>query len=112
MLPETIDDLQALFSEKQAYVTEKRLSGDVYVFPETYIRVLRESFVNDCLSKMGEEEYQLTMDFIEYQNTGAINNEAVVELDKWLVNIVNCEPNPVANGCFNEPDHTYNDCGV
>jgi len=104
--------LQELFSEKQAYVTENRLDGKITVFPETFIRVFREALSTDCMAKMSEAEYKLAMDFIEYQNTGVINDEAVVDLDSWVMNIINCDPNPVINGCYKQEDHTYQDCGV
>ena len=112
---EEYDDLQELFSEKQSYVIEPRLQGDITIFPETFIRVLREAFSTGCMSKMGEEEIQLVRHLIAYEediDTPGINTGVVEDLDGWIMNIINCEPNPVINACFLQPDHTYNDCGM
>lgn len=114
MTSEMLNTLQTLFSEKQAYVIESRMDGDIIIFPETFIRLLRETFTTDCMAKMSEEEVSVTQDFIRYQDgdTTNMNLDVMSALDTWIMNIINCEPNPVVNACYTQADHIYKNCGA
>lgn len=104
--------LQTLFSERQPYVVQQRLGEPITIFTDVFIRVLRESFTTGCMVKMSEEEVALVNDLIEYQNTGVNTLEATINLDEWLVKLVNCEELPNTNDCSLTSEHTFNPCGL
>jgi hypothetical protein len=105
-----------LFGENEPYVVERGIDGKVYIFNEHFITTVRGALTNGCMAKMNTDEEELFMAFIDYQNgSGARDitrdDNAVVEaLDKWLVNSMNCIPNPVVNACYDAETHTWVEC--
>jgi len=103
------EQLQGVYSERDPYIEEVRLDdAGIVIFDETFIGLLRKGFSTNCVIDMSEDEQQLLFEFIDYQN-GTYDDKYVTALDQWLVNLVNCTPNPVIAGCSGT-SFSYTDC--
>jgi hypothetical protein len=103
------ETLQGIYSERDPYIEEVRLdtAGKV-IFDPIFINLVRKGFSTDCISDMSEDEQQFLFEFIDYQD-GTYTDKYVIALDQWLMNIINCVPNPTINGCAGT-SVTFTDC--
>ena len=102
-------ELQGIYSERDPFIEEARLDdAGVVIFDGRFIDLLRKGLSTNCISDMSSNETELLYEFIDYQN-GTYEDKYVVALDQWLVNIVNCTPNPVIAGCSGTA-FSYTDC--
>lgn len=102
MMACTLALLQEIYSEREPYVDQIRLGGNVVIFDDVFIRLCIEAFLDGCLLKMSEDELALFQDFIAYEEgTLATPSNAVIKLDLWLSNMANNIENPTLGECTN-----------
>jgi len=106
-----------LFGENDPYIVERFLGGKVIIFNIHFITTVREAMTTGCMAKMNTAEENLFTKFIRYQEGSVYRDitqgedEVMEALDAWLVRGVGCQTQPVVNGCFDKPTHTWNTCG-
>lgn len=110
MLDCELDQLQDVYRERSPYTIMESTSGSVFVFNYSYITLLREALTNGCMVNMSTAEKNMTYGFISYQNGGDAT-PALVALDKWMVNLVDCIDNPSLADC-ESAGFTFNTCGA
>lgn len=101
--------LQGVYSERDPFIEEVRLDDSgVVIFDDTFIRLLRKGLATNCVSDMSEDELELLYEFIDFENA-IYDDKYVRALDQWLVNLFNCDANPVIAGC-SATTITYTEC--
>lgn len=104
-----IAELQEIYSERDPYIEEVRLDNSgVVIFDSVFINLLRKGLATNCISDMSSDELDFLYEFIAYEN-GTYEDKYVIALDQWLINLVNCNPNPVIAGCSGT-SFSYTDC--
>lgn len=96
-----IDALKAIYSEREAYVVERRFGNEdgIIIFDQTYIDLLMRAFDTGCMAAMSSDEVKLTDNFVNYED--AIYEDAyVIALDIWLSNLVNEIENKTIGECY------------
>lgn len=112
-LQDSVYDAKELFGENTPYRIELRMSGNVTIFNDHFIRTAREALTNGCMAKMSTVESALFIRFVEYQNGSDYrditreDNEVLVALDQWFMDDLNNIPHPGVNACFDSPTHVW-----
>jgi hypothetical protein len=100
------------------FIAEQRLGYVKYIFDTDFLHLVRYALSTDCISELNEQQLDLFMTWVNY-NTALMNDESyylrddpVLSLDKELIKITECIPDPGEIICGNAELHTYTACAT
>jgi len=107
-----------LFGANRPFIKESGLHGPTVIFNDHFIVTMREALSTGCIAKMNVAEEDLFFQFVESQD-GRLNRDistdavgVLAALNQWLIDELQCLDHPVVNGCFDQPEHTWQKCST
>jgi len=101
-----VTDATNLFGENVPYVKDRRIEGKVVIFDKHFIDGVILALTNGCMAMFNDTEAALFEDFLRSQDNYSFrditydNDDILVALDKWLLNLTLELDNPVINSCI------------
>ena len=93
-----IADAKNIFGENTPYIVREVLEGDQVVFNDVFINNVIKAMTTGCMPDMGSSSKTLLYNWLGDQ----YHDWFTIELDKWLVNMVNNIPNYSLDKCIND----------